>query len=67
MLNMEYDVQQEEFLNDTLVMAGFDPTEDDFDMLKEDMRPILNESIDNNFGRVKDDMSILVCKLTQKW
>ena len=27
---------------------------------------ILNESIDNNFGRVKDDMSILVCKLTQK-
>ncbi len=27
---------------------------------------ILNESIDNTFGKVKDDMSILVCKLTHK-
>ncbi len=27
---------------------------------------ILNESIDNNFGKIKDDMSILVCKLTHK-
>lgn len=52
MLNMEYDVQQEEFLNDTLVMAGFDPTEDDFDMLKEDMRPILNESIELNLYKL---------------
>ena len=27
---------------------------------------ILNEAVDNNFGKVKDDMSILVCKLTKK-
>ena len=27
---------------------------------------VLNEAIDNNFGKVKDDMSILVCKLTRK-
>lgn len=27
---------------------------------------ILNESIDNNFGKIKDDMSIIVCKLTHK-
>ena len=27
---------------------------------------ILNEAIDNNFGVVKDDMSIIVCKFVQK-
>lgn len=27
---------------------------------------ILNESIDNNYGKVKDDMSIIVCKLIKK-
>lgn len=27
---------------------------------------ILNESIDNNFGKVKDDMSIIVCKFKEK-
>ncbi len=27
---------------------------------------VLNESIDNNFGKVKDDMSIIVCKFKQK-
>ena len=27
---------------------------------------ILNESIDNNYGKVKDDMSIIVCKLKSK-
>lgn len=27
---------------------------------------ILNEAVDNNFGKIKDDMSILVCKLTHK-
>ena len=27
---------------------------------------ILNESIDNNYGKVKDDMSVLVCKLKRK-
>ena len=27
---------------------------------------ILNESIDNNFGKIKDDMSVLVCKLIKK-
>lgn len=40
--------EQEQFLNDTLVMAGFNPEEDDFDMLKEDMRPILEEYIELN-------------------
>lgn len=37
------DGAQEKFLNDTLVLAGFNPEEDDFDLLKEDMRPVLNE------------------------
>lgn len=41
-------IGQEQFLNDTLVMAGFDPKEDDFEMLKEDMRPILEEYIELN-------------------
>ena len=27
---------------------------------------ILNESIDNNFGKVKDDMSVIVCKFIKK-
>lgn len=41
-------IEQEQFLNDTLVMAGFDPKEDDFEMLKEDMHPILDEYIELN-------------------
>lgn len=41
-------IEQERFLNDTLVMAGFNPKEDDFEMLKEDMRPILDEYIELN-------------------
>ncbi len=28
---------------------------------------VLNESIDNNFGKINDDMSIIVCKLTKKY
>ena len=40
--------EQEQFLNDTLVMAGFNPEEDDFDMLKKNMRPILEEYIELN-------------------
>ena len=27
---------------------------------------ILNEAIDNNFGNIKDDMSIIVCKFIKK-
>ena len=27
---------------------------------------ILNEAIDNNFGVIKDDMSIIVCKFKKK-
>ena len=27
---------------------------------------ILNEAIDNNFGKTKDDMSVIVCKFMQK-
>ena len=34
-------IEQEQFLNDTLIMAGFDPKEDDFEILKEDMLPVL--------------------------
>ena len=41
-------IEQEQFLNDTLVIAGFDPKEDDFEMLKEDMYPILDEYIELN-------------------
>lgn len=42
------DMEQELFLNDTLVMAGYDPKEDDFESLKEHMRPILDEYIELN-------------------
>ncbi len=41
-------IEQEQFLNDTLVMAGFDPKVDDFEVLKADMRPILDEYIELN-------------------
>ena len=27
---------------------------------------ILNESVDNNFGKIKDDMSVVVCKFIKK-
>lgn len=27
---------------------------------------ILNEAIDNNFGTIKDDMSVIVCKFKEK-
>ena len=48
-------IEQEQFLNDTLVMAGFDPNEDDFEMLKEDMRPILDEYIELNLYKFLND------------
>jgi hypothetical protein len=48
-------IEQEQFLNDTLVMAGFDPKEDDFEMLKEDMRPILDEYIELNLYKFLND------------
>ena len=48
-------IEQEQFLNDTLIMAGFDPKEDDFEMLKEDMRPILNEYIELNLYKFLND------------
>ena len=48
-------IEQEQFLNDTLVMAGFDPKEDDFEMLKEDMRPILDEYIELNLYKSLND------------
>ena len=49
------DIEQEQFLNDTLVMAGFDPKEDDFEVLKEDMRPILDEYIELNLYKFLND------------
>ena len=48
-------IEQEQFLNDPLVMAGFDPKEDDFEMLKEDMRPILDEYIELNLYKFLND------------
>ena len=48
-------IEQEQFLNDTLVMAGFDPKEDDFEMLKEDIRPILDEYIELNLYKFLND------------
>jgi len=48
-------IEQEQFLNDTLVMAGFYPKEDDFEMLKEDMRPILDEYIELNLYKFLND------------
>lgn len=48
-------IGQEQFLNDTLVMAGFNPKEDDFEMLKEDMRPILDEYIELNLYKFLND------------
>jgi hypothetical protein len=48
-------IEQEQFLNDTLVMAGFDPKEDDFEMLKEDMRAILDEYIELNLYKFLSD------------
>ena len=48
-------IEQEQFLNDTLVMAGFNPMEDDFEMLKEDMRPILDEYIELNLYKFLND------------
>lgn len=48
-------IEQELFLNDTLVMAGFDPKEDDFEVLKEDMRPILDEYIELNLYKFLND------------
>lgn len=48
-------IEQEQFLNDTLVMAGFNPKEDDFEILKEDMRPILDEYIELNLYKFLND------------
>ena len=48
-------IEQEQFLNDTLVMAGFDPKVDDFEMLKEDMRAILDEYIELNLYKFLSD------------
>ena len=48
-------IEQEQFLNDTLIMAGFDPEVDDFNALKEDMRPILDEYIELNLYKFLND------------
>jgi hypothetical protein len=41
----EYISDDEQFLDELLVTAGFNPQEDDFDLLKEDLRPLLSERI----------------------
>lgn len=48
-------IEQEQFLNDTLVMAGFDPKVDDFEILKQDMRPVLDEYIELNLYKFLND------------
>ena len=48
-------IEQELFLNDTLIMAWFNPKEDDFEVLKEDMRPILDEYIELNLYKFLND------------
>ena len=49
------DIEQEQFLNDTLIMAGFDPRKSDFETLKEDMRPLLDEYIELNLYKFLND------------
>jgi hypothetical protein len=36
---------EEDFLNDLLLEAGFDPEEDDFDQLKAELEPVLMDRI----------------------
>lgn len=48
-------IAQEKFLNDTLVLAGFNPEEDDFETLKQDIRPILNEYLILNLYKLLSD------------
>ena len=37
--------EETQFLDELLVMAGFDPENDDFELLKEDLEPILDERL----------------------
>lgn len=46
MKDINQNIFQEGFLNDTLIMAWFDPNIDDFFTLKEEMRPILDDYIE---------------------
>ena len=39
------DAHEEDFLNDLLLEAGFDPEEDDFDQLKAELEPVLMDRI----------------------
>lgn len=34
-----------QFLDELLIAAGFDPQEDDFNLLKEDLEPVLDERV----------------------
>lgn len=38
-------LQTDMFLNDTLQRAGFNPLEDDFELLREDLEPVLQERV----------------------
>ena len=39
------EAHEEDFLNDLLLEAGFDPEEDDFDQLKAELEPVLMDRI----------------------
>lgn len=39
------EAHEEDFLNDLLLEAGFDPEEDDFDQLKVELEPVLMDRI----------------------
>jgi hypothetical protein len=43
--NTEFTTNDEQFLDELLTLAGFNAKEDDFDLLKEDLRPLLSERI----------------------
>ncbi|MDR0282020.1 MAG: hypothetical protein LBI53_01490 [Candidatus Peribacteria bacterium] len=44
-IDSEFLADDEQFLDELLTTAGFNPEEDDFDFLKKDLRPLLSERI----------------------
>lgn len=48
-------IDQEQFLDELLKKAGFDPEEDDFETLKEDMRITLDEYVELNLYSQLDE------------
>ena len=55
MIAIEQNLFQEKFLDDTLILAWFNPNEDDFEVLKYDMRPILEEYLILNLYKILNE------------